>query len=47
MSPSFYEELLNYAEKHSQDRSGYVFTTTMGKPVKERLYPQEDASDCC
>ncbi len=35
MSPLFYEELLNYAKKHSQDRSGFVFTTTKGNLVKD------------
>ena len=35
MAPGLYEELQNYAEKHSQEPYGIVFRTTKGKPVKD------------
>ena len=33
--PGLYEELQNYAEKHTQERTGVVFMTSTGKRVKD------------
>ncbi len=35
IAPRLYEELQNYAEKHSLECLGIVFRTTKGKPVKD------------
>jgi len=35
ISPGFYEELQGFSEKHALERTGVIFKTTKGKPVKD------------